>query len=468
MKNKKLISVMAVLSCSCVFGLANTVYATSHADLRALQTDLSQICEVSPTTNDKMSTSNRGEASSFTMNGQVWYAPKYSSTDTIPFYRLNSGSDHMDSDLAGEGGFATEGVLAYPWKSTAKPAGTTNIFRGNNTSISDHSLMSDYLIFPGYTREYIQNSYAYPRFGGNNSLYSLTGTEISLNSNLNTGGAVWEYWWNGKQFLDNFDYGREMQSAIGFQADSDGNPTEAGDSSYDTNKNFMHGSPIASYSNTVNSSAKTQSTRAVPLEWNYRNFNGNQQDVPVVYKDIKLGKDITIDDASLNLGTGFDNLKPKVAKYETFVNTSTALTNADTEIPTAYLKPEFNRAFSFDATVTDINAATTEINSFDSLGGGTYHKQVNFAGSGGVIFANASLTHAMGIYGSTPATGGSASYFTLWKFGGLTNPSVVKMSAATGPMTVPVGETKYTTRVVVGTLDDVRAAMRRLYIQNYR
>jgi hypothetical protein len=259
-----------------------------------------------------------------------------------------------------------------------------------------------------------------------------------------------------------------MQSAIGFQADSDGNPTEAGDSYYDTNKNYMHGSPIASYSNTISGTAKTQSTRAVPLEWNYKNFNGNLQDTPVVYKDIKIGKDITLDDSSLNLGTGFDNLKTKVAKYETVVNTPTALTNADTEIPTAYLKPEFNRAFSFDATVTDINAATTEITSFDSLGGGVYHKQVNFSGSGGVIFANSSLTHAMGVYGSTPATGGSASYFTLWKFGSLASPSVVKFSAATGPITIPVGETRYTTRIIVGTLDDVRAAMRRLYIQNYR
>ncbi|MBB6731682.1 hypothetical protein [Cohnella zeiphila] len=91
----------------------------------------------------------------------------------------------------------------------------------------------------------------------------------------------------------------------------------------------------------------------------------------------------------MNLGAGFTYLNIQVARYETILYTPSGLTNAEIEIPTAYLLPEFKRGFTFDATVTDIHAAAHEVTNaeFDDLGGGVYHYQTGFS-SGGVIYAN--------------------------------------------------------------------------------
>ena len=69
---------------------------------------------------DKMSTSSHGEASLFTMNGQLYYAPKNNSASQKPLYRLLGGSDHMDSLATNEGGYSLEGTLAYPWNGACK------------------------------------------------------------------------------------------------------------------------------------------------------------------------------------------------------------------------------------------------------------------------------------------------------------------------------------------------------------
>lgn len=434
-----------------------------------MQTDLNVLWEVTPFAQDKMSTSNRAEASSFPLNGQVYYAPKYSSITRRPLNRLyNQRGDHMDSLLTNEGGYTFEGALGYPWRGSSRPAGTASAFRGWNPSNSDHALMSVHLAFPGYNREGFTDAYAYHRFGRTAPLFALSGSQVTVKSNLAAGGSIWEYWWNGKQFVDHLDYGREIQSSLSF-TDSDALPTEGGDSTATGDPNYMHGAPIVRYTNTITDKAKTQSTRAVPLEWNHTSYNGNLQDVPVAYTTWQLGKDITLDDSSIDLGSGFQRLNGQVARYETVLSTPVALANADIEIPTAYLLPEFRRGFTFNATEPDINAAAHEVRNseFTHLGSNVYHLNYN-APSGGVIYANQSLAHAIGVYGSTPGSGGSARYFTLWKFGSLTAPSVTKWSAGGGITTLTPGDNRFRTWIVVGTYDDVRVAMRRLYIQGYR
>ena len=61
------------------------------------------------------------------------------------------------------------------------------------------------------------------------SLLSLTAGGVTVKSNPAAGGTVWSWVWDGIEFINNWDFGREMQSAL-FPGDAEGsNPTEAGD-----------------------------------------------------------------------------------------------------------------------------------------------------------------------------------------------------------------------------------------------
>lgn len=469
---KKGKTVVGLLVCCFIilFSIHN-VFAETDASMRAQQIDLNILWEVKVGANDGMTTTNYSEAAAYPMIGQMYYVPKDSSASKNPIYRLFNRMDHILSTSSDEGGYLQESIMGYPWKKANKPTGTANMLRGFNSSTGDHAAMSNGYMIPRYSIEnFVDNYYAYHRYGGNETkLYELAGSKINIKSNLVAGGGLWNWTWKGKQFLDTLDYGRFIQSSLSIDG-CQALPTEAGDCYADSNKQFMHGSPIQSYSNVITASSKIQNTLAIPLEWQNFKYNGNVTHTPTLYYKWLLGKSIKLDDTSLDLGREYNYLKNQVAQYTTILNTPNGLTNANIEIPTGYLKSEFKRAFTFDSTVTDLNAAAHEVadREFAYLGNATYHYQYN-PEYGGVIYATSDLKYAMGIYGSKPTNGGSASYFTLWKFGSsVANPDVTKWSACYGTANISTGEIRFKTYIISGTYDDVRTAMRRLYIMGYR
>lgn len=449
---------------------------TTDAQLAPQRTPLNVIWEVSPSPSDKMSTANRAEAALFPMDGQVYYLPAAATTTgQHPLYRLfGTHGDHMDAIAQPQAGYTTEGVLGYPWSSAGRPAGTSGMYDGYNGATGDHALMGTGLSFAGYTVQALANTYGYARYGSASPMLTLNGKQISVSSNLAAGGAVWSLTWNGQQFLDHSDYGRGLQSSLSFAGNgaSSALPTEAGDQAVDLDVDYMHGSPLLSSANTLGATKKVQSTRAAPLEWNYTAYNGGAVDQPVVYAGWQLGKDLTLDDTSLNLGSANATLAQQVIQYSTvFVNGgNTALTSADIEIPTAYLLPAYNRGFTFDATQPNAALAAVEVpnTAYANIAAQVYHYQYNPA-AGGVIYANAGLDHALGIYGATPALGGTAQYFTLWKFGtSIATPFVTKWSAGGGLTTLNPGTNTFRTYIVAGTFSQVCNAMRQLYLHGYR
>ena len=465
------VRVLALLVC--LGSLSTTLAATTDAQLLSQQTPLNVIWEVLPSAADRMSTVTRAEAQLFPMQGQLYYLPAGPAAGRHTLYRLfGTSGDHMDSLSVPLAGYTTENVLGYPWSTAVRPTGTARILQGFDSANGDHALMGDALRFAGYAPAEYRDAFAYPRYGGAAPLMTVTGNQITVASNLAAGGAVQELWWNGAEFLDHGDYGRGMQSSISFSGTgaSSALPTEAGDGLTAPDRNYMHGAPVLSEATTYGGARKVQSTRAAPLEWNYMQFNGGAIDTPVAYAGWQLGKDLVLDDSALNLGPGFAALAPQVVRYNTqFLNGGVPLTEADIEIPTAYLRPQFARGFTFDATLTDINAAAHEVanGEFVQIAAGVFHYQYN-ATAGGVIYANAGLDHALGLYGTLPAVGGSAAYFTLWKFGTLAAPSVTKWSAGAGPLTLVTGWNTFHAWVVAGTYDQVRTAMHQLYVQGYR
>ena len=153
---------------------------------------------------------------------------------------------------------------------------------------------------PAYVPQ-VLGAYGYPRYGNvAEVLLNLSAGGVTVQSNAVAGGATWRWSWNGTQFLNHNDYGREIQGTFYFGTTLL-NPNEAGDqlTFRSLDQSLKHGSPILRFANQGN----TQYTRAIPLNWDPTQYGG-VQDHPVIWDTLVLGKDLTLNfqtsDRSLN------------------------------------------------------------------------------------------------------------------------------------------------------------------------
>jgi hypothetical protein len=298
-------------------------------------------------------------------------------------------------------------------------------------------------------------------------MLEASGGGVTVRSNIVAGGAVWEWRWNGFQFINTYDYGREMQSAAFWEVEPGvwANPTEAGDGhSAQSQPGFRHGSPMHSFSlsygglNNQNVTSSSIETRCVPLEWD-PSLHGGSTLHPVIWKDVVIGKDLIMN---------FNGMGP-VAKYITYFSTPTSLPIASIEIPTAYLNGEFNRYWVYNAQTKTLTQPPMEYGVGGSSGAYGEHNVLY----GGVIISNAAETAALGIYGVQEKHGGSVSYYTLWNFTeqggtGQYSPGTSKMAAVFGPGKIESGVTRFNSYICTGTVSDVAAQMNSLYKQGVR
>jgi hypothetical protein len=196
-----------------------------------------------------------------TFEGQMFYIPGSPSEDTTTLYRLSSVplQDHMDSLQTNEGGYALEGTLGYPF--TSQQPGTAPITRWRSVSPYDHMTARVGEWPTGYTEDG-PLGYGYPRLPVNPAQhctenFTAQGQEVQTAFSKIAGGTVWELWWNGKQFVNDWEYGRQIQSALFWAPGDVNNPTEGGDTMFEAEPEctslgpWAHGSPLLSYSVTT-------------------------------------------------------------------------------------------------------------------------------------------------------------------------------------------------------------------------
>jgi len=419
---------------------------------------LNFVWRLQPTAGDWMSSSLTGEFNTYSGDGQMYYAPQNDGGGYLSLHRTYNPSvpDYMPSNDPNEGsgaGYSNDVRVAYLYPDSSWP-GTEQIARAYKSSTGDHAIVRPGESLPGYSLE-VMSGYAYPRYGEQNeSLLELTGGGVTIGSNRSAGGALWSWSHNGKEFVNTRDYGRQIQSAYFDPTydDSAGlfgliNPTEAGSQYTDVSRDVgrRQGSPLISAQN----NGTAQSTRCVPVEWSPQNFGGGP-DNPVVWRNMALGKDITLDYNGMGA----------VAKYETILVPPADSVNSQFEIPTGYLTAEFDRFFTYDTVSLDMNEVFPVPWSLVPV----FFEPAS--GFGGVIIANDTLTHAMGIYGVLRSEGGSVDYFTLWNFINGTpdidpyDGDTTKYSAVYGPGSVTGGlEYRFTTWLMSGSLAEVTAFM---------
>jgi len=279
-----------------------------------------------------------------------------------------------------------------------------------------------------------------------------------VQSNEVAGGATWRWFWNGVQFLNHADYGREIQGAF-YYGTSLLNPNEAGDLMTFSflDQSLKHGSPILRFED----QGTTQITRAIPLNWDPSQFGGDQ-DHPVIWDSLVLGKDLTLN---------FQNLG-SVAKYTTHlvIPAGTRGTLAD---PAGYLLSSFNRYWTYDArskTLQEVTSAMPDACTVDT--NTTFGGYAFFVDFGGIIMSDVSGTNAMGIHGVSIAQGGSLSYVAMWKFfcwgdgPSETASDTTAWSAVYGNGTdvlFPAGESTYRVYLVTDSVRNVAARMDDLF-----
>jgi hypothetical protein len=190
----------------------------------------------------------------------------------------------------------------------------------------------------------LDKNIAYLRYPGTDKvLVALWGGGVLVKSNLAAGCAVWEWWWNGVEFVNDYDYGRQLQAAM-YPKDGTSALSEAGDgySSPSIKVDARHPSPCASFSSAPTGSGPNQTTAAIPLDYFPEKIGGGPH-AAIIYPSVRIGKSITLD------WIGPDKVERNwpVALYRTIIN-SPYVKVATVEAPTGYLNSQFNTYYIYD------------------------------------------------------------------------------------------------------------------------
>jgi hypothetical protein len=411
---------------------------------------------------DPVTVSDPYEAMGGTMEGQMFYVPALPAADNQRLYRLynRASDDHRDSLLPGEGDFRAEGTLGFPFKTQLPGTQAMRRDDAGNARLEVAPTMPNTPLLPGSGRldEVADGAptgpplgYGFPRFANNGvTRLSVEGREVKLTANLVAGGAISELTWKGKQFINNFDFGRQIQTAINLSREAEAiNPTEAGDLygfPGTTGVAWAHGSPQLSSS----VSGTTLKTQCHPLQWKPQNWGGGLGN-PVMWQGT-FGKRVDLDFGG----------SPHVIRWITTVNFPSAEPFVNMEVVTAYLNSEFTRFYALNA----VTGALAEMTDLVPNGSCTDPQQDTRLRppAGGVILATDDGAYALGVYHKGENTsfglckflgyGGSGQYgFSTTKWNLLWRP----------PKGVQPGPCSITSYLLVGTLNQVVAEAKGLY-----
>ena len=270
---------------------------------------------------------------------------------------------------------------------------------------------------------------------GDSVIRAKAGTsEIVITTTARVSGAIHSLTWGGKEFIDSYDHGRQMQSASNFDCGKDFipevfNPTEAGSSSDGTGKKS---SSKLLRIDARGSELQTTTQMAFWLAPNEKSL-GHPARNEKVLSDHFLSKRVRI--GALGL--------PHAIEYEvTFdVPADERHTLAQFEAVTGYMPSEFSRFWTFER-------ASAELKPLDD-GPGEQESPV--------VFTTPSGSHAMGVYSPEPSPGYGRFRFeaekvTKWN-------CVFRIRNAKG---VSAGKYTYRMYVVVGNRDDVTTTLKSL------
>lgn len=281
---------------------------------------------------------------------------------------------------------------------------------------------------------------------GNASIRARVGpSDLVITTTSRLAGAIDSVQWNGQEFINSFDHGRQLQSACSFDCAKAQpfwaecyNPTEAG------SRDDGLGNTSTSKLLRISTEGNVLSTTVQMAFWLAPGEDSSGR--PALNE--KRLSDHTV---SKRVRIGVENL-PNVIDYQvTFhVPAGERHTFAQFEALTGYMPPEFEKFWKF-------LPATGE---FEPLDDGPGEQQYP------VVLSNAAGTHAMGVYSpEQPSPGFETAGYGRFRF---VPEKVVKWNCVFregNQDRIDAGEHSFRVFCVVGTLDDVRQSLVALVVR---
>lgn len=262
-------------------------------------------------------------------------------------------------------------------------------------------------------------------------------SDIVVSTSSRTAGAIDSLTWNGQQFVNSYDHGRELQSAAQFNNLHECyNPTEAG------SRSDGKGSTSTSQLISLETNRNRLTSRSRMAFWlapgqSSPACRGETAAYASPLSDIELSKTVTIGAHGL----------PNVIEHDVTFHVPRNYESAVFVGLTAYLPPHFSRFWTFDPNGDVLTPLT------DGPG------EVRFP----VIIATADGAYALGVYAQEPPPGQPRVRYGRWRFDrpGPDN-ATTKWNCVFRVRGAAAGDYRYTCYSIVGTLEDVKSSMGKL------
>jgi hypothetical protein len=374
----------------------------------------------------------------------------------------------------------SNGIHGYLW---SQPDGgeyvaLSPLRRYYNTANGDHDV--GFTLPDGYSDNgilgYAHNRQQYGNTIQASELVNSTNGAPVIGMNKVAGGIIDTLNYKGYSYLNNVDFGRQIQIDMNLETKIQWTPNEGGDihRHWDTPTRWSHGSPLVEW----NKGTNTLWTVTRPLQWTPEAFYNIPPEVeadPIAKKHFiwtrpVLWHGLYEKEITLNYG-GCSN----VIKYKTTIHFPRAYWYVDMAVPNAFLRKEFNRFYVYDvdsANLIECHVDTTRAGGANNWNPDESHPVLRPGSArGGAILATANGSHALGLYHkdnffqSYPYQGYC---FTNW----LSNPVLPNgQEDACTRVTIraseynPTQTREFTVYIVVGTLAEVDSLMRSNSIQ---
>ena len=282
----------------------------------------------------------------------------------------------------------------------------------------------------------------------------FNGKDIKISMTDRLAGAVDSLTYNGVEFTDSWDHGRQIQFAMqGYGQGECYNPTEAGSVSDDVGPNsssilLATNKPSQNVINTSVSPAfwLLPNTAGTPFCTDKDKVSVNTSIVSphTVYKQIQIG---------------YNNL-PNVIKTRFVVDIKEEFTRATFEVPAMYVNSNFTSFYKYDIANNDLQILD------QTQGGKTYLFDYAKLDTTPGLMSTPNCSHAIGSY-TAGATDKKGVHYGMSKHIGDTPNSSTNAMPTTIFMNAPkMAPIAFDSFVIVGTLEEVKNSMRNLYQMN--
>lgn len=405
-----------------------------------------------------------------TFEGQAYYVFANPGAGRVAIHRTFSNGqcpqwlcDHMSSNTGAESSvYMDEGYMGFGYATSQE--GTCHMTRWYHPTTGDHAegFCNENMTDRGYVADPPSafSAHAFPRdkFPAQDRIVTFSGSQVQVKSNMSLGGAITDLTWNGEQFVNDWDYGRQIQTAAFLCPDCGLNPTEAGDTYGSPNpvnqpNGWAHGSPSLGYTYGSN----WFYTKTAPLQFTPTLLGGGANN-PVLWRGT-FEKWVTLDFSG----------HPNILQWQNRVLYPSSSYLA-LEMPSVYLTGKFSHRELYDASLDHDDSDLIPSFGDNSCAPAGSEPRSHI---GGAILSTPNGSHALGIYSN--GTLAPNRNFAFCKYDdeqttqtGQYDNRTYKINLTYWSGSNPAGLVMYSpSYIVVGSLATVKAEMRWLATSGY-